>query len=129
MTVPVSRSSTKVPCGWNDRGRWRSVPPSHLSPSGTWVPMVPPARAICTRASVSGRDGVSNTGWAKSIELVRSPLMPRRHGVMVVLSAGVPMALVHVSRNWMIEVWSKVSPLTQPPRVQGETRMAGTRGP
>jgi hypothetical protein len=43
--------------------------------------------------------------------------------------AGVPSAAVHRSMNWMTEVWSDTSEVTQPPRVHGEISSSGTRKP
>ncbi len=39
------------------------------------------------------------------------------------------MAAVHFSRNWITEVWSETSEVTQPPRVHGEISSSGTRNP
>ncbi|WP_278255925.1 hypothetical protein [Nocardioides convexus] len=40
---------------------------------------------------------------------MRSPQTERRQALIVVLGALLPIALVHFSRNWMTEVWSKTS--------------------
>ena len=50
--------------------------------------------------------------------------MARRHGVM--LGSSTPSRF---SRNWISDVWSKISEDTQPPRLQGDTMSRGTRMP
>lgn len=117
--------------GWYGSARAGRVPDSC---SGSWLltgaglgsgphadrPMV---------CEVSGSAGSPYTGLAKSNTLVRSPQTRRRQSLMFTHCAGVPRAAVQVSRKRSTEVWSKVSELTQPPRVQGETAMSGTRKP
>jgi hypothetical protein len=55
---------------------------------------------------------------------VRSPTAERRHAVR--FGTGTPK---RVSRKRSIEVWSKISELTQPPRLHGEITTIGTRKP
>src|SRR3546814_2180374 len=55
---------------------------------------------------------------------VRSPKVSRRQSV--ILGSRTP---VIRSRNWRTEVWSNGWLETQPPAVQGETMMQGTRKP
>src|SRR3984957_5295313 len=43
--------------------------------------------------------------------------------------AGLPISAVHFSRNWITEVWSETSEVTQPPRDHGEMSISGTRNP
>src|SRR5260370_42467576 len=78
---------------------------------------------------VGGSVGRPKTGVVKSKAPVRSPQTLRRQAVMVGQIAGAPSASVHFSRNWITEVWSDTSEVTQPPRVHGERRTTGTRKP
>src|ERR1700680_4550731 len=75
-------------------------------------------------ASVDGRLGTDPSGAAKLKALVRSPTVARRHALRLGTSA--PNL---VSRNRNIEVWSKRSDDTKPPRLNGESRSIGTRKP
>ena len=68
-----------------------------------------------------GTDGVDAE---KSNADVRSPQTARRHGVM--FGSRTPN---RCSMNRMIEVWSKTSEHTQPPVLQGEITVIGTRTP
>ena len=77
----------------------------------------------------SGRSGIPKTGLPKSKALMRSPQTLRRQALMFGQIAGLPSASVHFSRNWITEVWSETSEVTQPPRVHGEISSSGTRKP
>jgi hypothetical protein len=101
---------------------------------GSWVGIFESAGCGLYRISgisgpVDGSFGTPYTGEAKSNAAVRSPQTLRRQALMLGETAGVPSAVVHFSRTWITEVWSVTSEVTQPPRVQGEIRMRGTRNP
>ena len=78
---------------------------------------------------VDGSVGSPYVGEVKSNALVRSPVTARRQALMFGQVAGLPIAVVHFSRNWITDVWSNTSELTQPPRDHGETTTIGTRKP
>src|SRR3546814_1973356 len=67
---------------------------------------------------------MSSLGVLKSKADVRSPHTARCQGL--ILSTVMPK---RCSRKRPIEVWSKASEHTQPPRLQGEITYMGTRGP
>ena len=84
------------------------------------------ARAWFASASVAGRlsKKASSFGSAKLNALVRSPLTARRQAEM--FGSITPK---RASMKRITEVWSNTCELTQPPRLQGEMMVIGTRGP
>jgi hypothetical protein len=105
---------SRLALGWHGNGRAGLVP-------GSWTGITLSAgtgRYPCWGSPIgwpaSGRSGIPKTGLAKSKALVRSPQTLRRQPLMFGQIAGVPSASVHFSRNWMTEVWSQTSEVTQP---------------
>src|SRR5882672_9795272 len=84
--------------------------------------------SLSTRWSASdgvGSDGTEASDAAAKLKVpLRSPTTPRRHAEM--LGASTPK---RVSSSLSIEVWSKTSLDTSPPRVNGEHTIIGTRKP
>src|ERR1051326_2466074 len=71
-----------------------------------------------------GMAGKLVSGAVKLNAEVRSPQSCRRQALM--FGSCTP---VQVSRNLIIEVWSKIWEQVYPPRLQGETMIIGTRAP
>jgi peptide/nickel transport system substrate-binding protein len=107
----------RCPRSWRG-GRW-------LAPGSVGAGSV--ATSCSARASwaaVSGRRGGREARRSNWKAEVRSPKVRRRQSVT--LAAFTP---VKRSRNCSTEVWSKASEATQPPTVQGDMTMQGTRKP
>ena len=122
---------SRLALGWYGRARAGRVPGSCAGSAlllGEGLGSGPQVDRPMVR-EVSGSAGMPYTGLAKSKTEVRSPQTWRRQALMLGLVAGLPMAAVHTSRKRSTEVWSKVSELTQPPRLHGETAISGTRKP
>ena len=82
---------------------------------------------IVTRESAAdgcGSDGTEESTFTKLKAPVRSPTAARRHAVRFGTSAPNRRS---ISRS--VEVWSKTSWETNPPRLNGETTSVGTRNP
>src|SRR4051812_9813882 len=73
---------------------------------------------------VDGSCGTERSAAAKWNPEVRSPTVARRHALRLGTSAP-----NRASRNRRIEVWSKRSEDTKPPRLNGEITSIGTRKP
>jgi hypothetical protein len=73
---------------------------------------------------VAGRLGTVESTRTRFRALVRSPTAWRRQSLR--FGTGVPK---RVSRKRRVEVWSKVSVATRPPRLIGESTSIGTRSP
>src|SRR5437660_12905750 len=93
-----------------------------LPPVPDWVHWITVAGSIGCVAGNTGTDGLG--GEPKLNAPVRSPTIPRRHLVRFGTSAP-----KRRSRKRRIDVWSKVSEETSPPRLKGEITSAGTRKP
>lgn len=74
--------------------------------------------------AVGGRFGGLASGRLMSSVVVRSPTVDRRHWLM--LGMEIPNRF---SRKSSMDVWSKTSGFTEPPRENGERTRAGTRNP
>lgn len=75
-------------------------------------------------SEVDGREGNLHEGLLVSSAEVRSPQIALRQGLM--LGSSTAKTRSHSRR---MDVWSKVSLHTQPPRLYGETMTVGTRNP
>src|SRR5438046_5270075 len=75
-------------------------------------------------ADVCGRCGTDRFGFTKLKAEVMSPVTERRQWVRFGTSTP-----KRASRNCRIDVWSKRSEHTKPPRLKGETTRVGTRKP
>src|ERR1700759_4661913 len=93
---------------------------------GMKVLTLPPASSLggARKPSVSGRLTRDSFGVAKSNAEVRSPTTARRQGEM--LGSCTPKRF---SMKRITDVWSKSCELTNPPLLQGEMAMKGTRIP
>src|SRR5262249_26967647 len=80
-------------------------------------------------AAVSGSDTRAELGFSKSKAEVRSPHTVLRHCVMLVSISPEGGGAKRRSRKRIREVWSKVSEHTNPPLLQGEITIIGTRTP
>src|SRR2546421_8009875 len=77
-------------------------------------------------SDVGGSLGTDRSGgaWPNPNALVRSPVTDRRHALRLGTATR-----KRRSRKRSVEVWSKRSEQTKPPRLNGDTTIIGTRKP